>query len=837
MPVTAPVVAIAAAYVLGLAAAALVPESLALGVAFAALGTALALARCPPASTALILVAYFFLGSAAPSLVLRGLLDQPLRKEFLAQGDGDSDTPYLLEGHLESEPERALRSPGVATGRASASFVLNVDTVGAGGIRRATRGRVRLTTSDGGMSAERLDGLGAGDRVQAWARLKAPRGSGSPGRFDVEAYYARRGVALAGSVKSPLVLERVAEARWYSAARWGSRVRAFVRRRLALAFAPGDRGDETAGVLLAMLVGDRAWLPAWADKLYQEAGTLHVIAISGAHVALLGLFVHRFLRFIGLDEVPTLWTLVLLLPAYGFICGGAPSVVRAVVMGLTLVGARLLSLSSGGINALAVSGLVLLVARPLDLADPGFQLSFVATASLLRLGPWLAGLWTRQSVEPVGSLTPLRRRIVCALVRLVAVSISAQAGVLPILAWHFQRLSFAAVLANLIAVPAAAALLVVGAAVVIAEPLPLLGEVTAWLARVLVGLLTISSKGALAAPWGALRVPAPSALWIAGYGLALTVALIARARWRSVALAFLLPWTMWLVLQPDPPPPRELTLTAIDVGHGDALLLEFPRGPRFLIDGGGSFDPDFDVGDAIVVPFLLHRGIRHLDGVVLTHPDRDHWGGLASVLRDLQVDALFVGRLGKSPKCQDLLELSRERGVREHELREGERLSFETGRIDVLSAASPESGSNATSLVLRVVHGRSAVLLTGDAGADVEQKLLASSPATKRELHADVLKVAHHGSRTSSTPQFLDAVSPRVAVISVGTGRPSVLPAPPLLERLESRGIETYRTDRDGTVTVTLSENGEYGVTTYRAARRSTTSFGFLPERLHLGER
>ncbi|MFQ5789215.1 MAG: DNA internalization-related competence protein ComEC/Rec2, partial [Acidobacteriota bacterium] len=561
-------------------------------------------------------------------------------------------------------------------------------------------------------------------------------------------------------------------------------------------------GSEAPGVVLALLVGDRSLIPPWAERLYQRAGTFHVIVISGAHVGLVAWFLYGGLRWLGLDQRPALVCLLVALPMYAWVCGGRPSVVRAVAMGVAVVGTRLLSLEVCLVNGLALAALFLLALRPQDLRDPGFQLSFLATAAI------------------VGLASPLARRLRARLGRLgplLAVSLAAQMAVLPVSAWHFQRLTPGAIVASLLAMPLALGSILAGALLVVVGPIPWLSAGVARMALLAVGGLTLSSRAVVGLPGGSVPVPRPGTLWMTAYLLALTAALLSRGarRWSGVAVTVLL--TLALVWSPQPKGVAEMRLTVLDVGHGDALFLELPDGARLLVDGGGSYNRSFDIGEDVVVPYLLRRGVRGLDAVILTHSDLDHLGGLLGVVSRLRVREIWEG--GSSWDRRSYRELrarALERGVKVRRLSAGEERTFGEVRLEILAAggASSDPGNN-DSVVLRLCYGKSKILLTGDAERQLEEHLLRWGGP----LGADVLKVGHHGSRSSTTPAFLEAVRPRLALISTGASGPFRLPSARVLHRLRARDVTCLRTDRDGAITLRFDRQGRIRVRTYTNER------------------
>jgi competence protein ComEC len=338
----------------------------------------------------------------------------------------------------------------------------------------------------------------------------------------------------------------------------------------------------------------------------------------------------------------------------------------------------------------------------------------------------------------------------------------------------------------------------------------------AWLAALGGWLLGISRvivgwHAAVEPNW---RIPTPP-VWL---GVAVSLALIALAaargrRWRAVAggaAALLLALLLW---HPFPPDQRagQLEVTAIDVGQGDALLVVFPDGKRMLVDAGGipSFGgtarSQMEIGEDVVAPYLWNRGFRTVDVVALTHAHEDHAGGLPALVADFHPRELWTGVMADTPAWKAVREAARRAGTRIVPLAAPARIAFGGASIEVLA---PEAGSEAVpgaparnddSLVLALHYGVRSFLLTGDIERPVERRL-AFAPGELRRT--DVLKVAHHGSRTSSTPEFLDAVSPAFAVISAGLDNSYGDPAPSVLDRLAERHAAVYRTDRDGQVVI-----------------------------------
>ncbi len=640
-----------------------------------------------------------------------------------------------------------------------------------------------------------------GDSIEVDARVGPPRTFRNPGAFDYAAYLKARGVDLVGAIKSHRLI-RTVPGRSGNCAALPSRARSLLLRTLERA--AGDEDDATVSFLAALLVGERGELPPDLEERLIRAGVYHIVALSGFNVALIVGLVSALFRLLPLGPQTRRLLLGPCTVLYWGVAQPSGSIARAALMTLLSLGGALLGRRVSGMGAIASSCVLILAVNPAWSRDPGFQLSFAATLGLLLLVPPMN---LRGAALPSGDrMGPLRagaRRIRGWLVGSLGVSAAALLSTALVSARHFQTLTPVALVANLFAVPIAALLLVMGLMVCVLEPLahPVAGALLG-VSRALVDLLQRLSA-AVAAPEGCSFSVLPPPVWLVLLGQsAIVLAGHGRAILRRAALLFLTAAIAVTVLAGRASsPPGGLEVIVLDVGQGDALLVRFPDGPTMLIDAGGFARTRFDVGAKVVAPALRALGILRLDLLAITHAHRDHLGGAWAILRSFSPGAVWLGRMPGDDAAVAALEgAAALRHIPVVFPRRGVRILVGGAVVEVLNPGlgveTTGPARNDDSLVLRIsFRGRSA-LLTGDLEAALETFLVREG----RDLRADLLKVGHHGSRTSTTASFLGQVRPRLGAISVGATNPWGHPDEEVVKRLEDAGADVYRTDRDGAV-------------------------------------
>jgi len=699
-----------------------------------------------------------------------------------------------------------------------------------------------------------LPRLRYGQPIELDARVRKPRNYGNPGAFDYAHYLARQEIfwSASGAAESVRILP----------GRCGSRFQKAVMDLRAGALERIERiyhaSPYQSGMMQALLIGQSYQLQRVWTEDYRSTGTFHALVISGTHVAILAAFFLFLLRLCFVPEslawpitVATAWL-------YAVVTGWqAPCTRSAAGLTLFMIGSYFYR-QRRPLNLVATVALAFLVVDPGQLFEASFQLTFLAVGFLgafatpliaatsgplgralgdlddtdrdLHLPPRVAQFRVemRLLAETLRALrlpprlaemtVTVPARILFFLYEITLVSAIVQTGLALPMVVYFHRVGLSGLSANTLVVP------LMGLVV----PAGFLALATGFgsVAKIAGVLLWLSQRvvawhAAIEPAW---RIPTPP-VWVGvGFSAALIAAALARGRWWRAASGLLVAAFLTLLLwDPFPPDtrPGQLEMTAIDVGQGDSILVVFPDGRRMLVDGGGI--PAFggraraqlDIGEDVVAPYLWERSIHSLDVIALSHAHEDHIGGLAALTADFHPRELWTGVTVESPSWRALRETAAKNGVRIVPLQAPARLAFGGAQIEVLAPfcdyVPADTPKNNDSLVLRLRYGRHSFLLGGDIERPIEYRMLQAHEVER----TDVLKVAHHGSRTSSTEAFLDAANPAFAVISAGFENSYGHPNREVVERLREHHAEVLRTDLDGLVTV-RSDGRRLSVETYR---------------------
>ena len=759
-------------------------------------------ARAIAAGAALVLAfaGGCLLGLHAHDRALRRPIRQALAPTLATAREGEL---VWVEGRLREDAARSAEAVVI---------VVDVRHVRVAGDWIPTRGDVRLglygTVPDTAVRAWRR-----GRCVRAPATVREPSGFRNPGGGDASLDLARRGIDLVGSIKSAVLVEACGNGTWIQerAGMIRDRVRDAIARHV------GAHHPLSAAIVLAIIVGDRAAIGDEIEERLRQAGTYHVIAISGGNIAILtGLL----LWFTAWSRAPPRIAPALALAAlaaYATVVVRGASVDRAMLVAFVHLSARMADLRAHPLALLATAAVALLAWDPLLAFDVGFGLTFGATAGLIVFTPAIVTWWEAWAGAAV--VAPRTRAALGACVALFAATLAAELAVVPITASAFGRITFAGLALNFLAVPLMAVIQAMGlATVLLAELVPPLARLSGWLAHVAVQALVGSARLAEWWPWLQRVTPPPSPVLLGLHAIAAAVAcapvLGRRARavaWAGLAVSVIVMAGGWWSSRDAGFPPTvpeagagTLRVTMLDVGQGDCVVVQFPRGRTMVIDAGGlAASPRFDVGRRVVSPALHALGITSLDWLVITHGDPDHVGGAAALVADWRPREVWEGvavrRHAPTLALRGRVELQ---GGIWRRVRAGDRLWVDEVEVIVWHPPEPEwerqRVRNDDSVVVELRYADVSIVLPGDIGAAVEEQLAADGwPSRLRAL-----KAAHHGSAGSSAAAWLRALAPAAVIYSAGRGNPFGHPAPAAVARAAATGAAPFRTDEDGAVQI-----------------------------------
>ncbi|EEM57960.1 DNA internalization-related competence protein ComEC/Rec2 [Bacillus thuringiensis serovar monterrey BGSC 4AJ1] len=559
--------------------------------------------------------------------------------------------------------------------------------------------------------------------------------------------------------------------------------------------------EQSGAFMNALLFGDRQQMTFEVEGQYQQFGLVHLLAISGSHIVLLMVIVYFILLRSGVTREIATVCLIFFIPIYMILAGASPSVIRASITGVLMLIAFMCSIRLSSLDALSITAICMLIFDPYLVFNIGFQFSFVGSFALLLSAPLLL-----ESGNGV-----IRNSIY--------ISLISQLVSTPILLYHFGYYSPYSIFLNILYVPFLS-LIVLPCSIIILICLPIIPFLAKSFANVLSIGLNLSNdflSYCESLPFTRLNFGQTPILLVALYCVSIISVLMVWERRISKGMVFIFAGIFLFISTGHYVYPyfRESgSVTFLDVGQGDAILIRLPYDQEiYLIDTGGTIrlnkeewqrkKHEFSVGNDILIPYLQKEGIKKIDKLIVTHGDADHIGAAQELLSNITVKEVVFGRkeqeaiLEKAVKKQAL-----EKEVKISEVGEGESWRVNEAEFFVLAPTGKERSENNASIVLWAKLGGITWLFTGDLEEEGEKGLVATYP----DLRADVLKVAHHGSNTSSITPFLSAVQPNIAIISVGERNRYGHPHKEVIERFEKMAIEIWRTDKQGAISYVFKE-------------------------------
>ena len=658
-----------------------------------------------------------------------------------------------------------------------------------------------------------------GQSIITRAKIQIPRTAATPGSFDYRKYLARKKIFLTGLVSSPTLVQPAAGIKTGGLLHLIYLIednRTFISNYIDNTLAAQD-----AALYKALLIGDRSSIDPEVSETLKRAGIMHLWAISGMHLGLLTMLTYAIIYWLlrrserlilasNLRKVALVMTLPLLL-IYALLAGFQSPAARAFIMTSWMVTALCCNRFHSPVSTLAGAALLILLMDPMAIESPSFQLSFSAVAAIILGVPRLAAIFGAL----LGKNGNPTSKTVYVFISLICVTIVATLGTLPLLLFHFNRLSLVTLPANVLIQPIICFFsLPLGMLslpfILIDHPIAIillkLGACGLNISHTIAASLTTPDATQLWAP-----TPSPI-LILVYYFLLLTFTsrhLAGRYRiLRLIAFSLVLGILLNSFHLPIQIHKSSTKVTILNVGHGSANLLELPSGRVVLIDGGSRSGPGYDCGSRIISPFLWHQGIGEIDDVFISHDDSDHYNGIGTLIKRFNPERLWLPYLnGGKPGYIRLVELARKQGVEIIVPEPGVVISEDKTQISVLGGGDSVTVNNEDDrgLVLRLNTGANSILFPGDITINRELDLM----HREEDLPATLLLSPHHGSATSNSPEFLRAVSPEWLIISSGISSSSHFPAPRTLESAKRLGIPILTTATDGTIAITMFADGD----------------------------
>lgn len=643
----------------------------------------------------------------------------------------------------------------------------------------------------------------AGCRVTVEGVYKVFESASNPGQFDSYSYYLTSGISY--RLNQAIILEKTKN---YSKVKEGlDRFRRTLSDKLS-----ENLPEEESALMRTILLGEKWELDREVKKMYQRNGIAHILAISGLHVSMLGMGVYHLLRKCGMPMKFSAVAVAFFLILYGIMTGFSVSALRAIFMFSIHMLAVIVGRTYDMLTALSLTAAVLLISQPLYAVYGGFVFSFGCVLGL--------GVLTPVLTEGEGGLFSEKENLLTRGIKCILSALSMGVVTLPIYLWYYYQFPVWSVFLNLLVIPLMSYLMAAGILLLAASVIcPLAVFPLTSFIKGIFGIFESACAVSESLPAHLINFGRPGGWQIAFY-LGMLLLVILGKKKLKLPVRWLLVWMAVIALLVRPG--KELKLTFLDVGQGDGIYIETAEGERFLIDGGSSSVSS--VGNYRLIPYLQFRGTCRLDAVFVTHPDADHCNGIKEILEFGPDNGIYVGCLilpdiAEVTKCDEyksLVQTAEQNCVPVAYISRGQMLQ----RGDLaITCLHPYKGyeaqdANEYSIVLELIYGDFGALFTGDLEGEGEQSFLEYQKKRKngqKKEKLTVLKVAHHGSKYSTSKELLEMTNPDIAVISAGENNRYGHPHEELLERLKEQGCLIYQTAESGAITVRV-KNGKVKV-------------------------
>lgn len=725
-----------------------------------------------------ILIAFFFSGAFLLSSAEKKYKENPLF-------NFDSSSYIDFYGKLYKSPVK---------GKNLVYLYLRVDRIHARGQTFQTEGNLLVSIPKKNQEGPSLE---LHDHVKVSAKTSELENFHN---FDIQPsanYYKSLNIHKKAYSKSPLLIEKIHSEKQFSVLRFVASFRTNLQKKIENHFKQSDTSlSQTGAIIEALLLGNRQRLDISTTRTLQESGLFHLFAISGAHIVIISYVLFILFRIIRIPTRASYLILIFVLVFFTFLVEGRPSVFRASLMASLFLLGKFIWKDVNLLNTLSLSAFLLLVYNPLNLYSLGFQLTFAATLSII--------LFYSKILKYFPKL-PFRTS------EILALSLAAQIGVIPLILISFNRVTLFSFFLNIAALPLVGLIMTAGymflgmafifpsAAGMLASGLDFLITIFLFIARIPVHAGFLS-----------YRIPTPHFITVLVYYCLLLFILIPKKvkRQKLILTSAFLITLIILITFPFSSRTNLLKVTFLDVGQGDAILVEFPGKVKMLIDGGGFPNSDFDVGEQVVSPVLWNKGIKKIDYLVLTHAHPDHFYGLHSIVNNFKIIEFWEAYSPQDDQNYKDFKASFSSSTIYRRVFKGIQKTINDVFVEILHPMKENfivhSAHNQQSVVVRIKYKKLSFLLTGDIETKSEEKIINSC----QNLKSQILKSPHHGSRSSSSWPFLEAVSPDIVVITVGRNNFYQLPHEEVLDRYKQLKLNVYRTDIHGAVEIVTDGEG-----------------------------
>lgn len=601
--------------------------------------------------------------------------------------------------------------------------------------------------------------------------------------------------------------------------------------------------EETSSILLGLILGDKQDIDEETQENFRNASMSHILAVSGMHVAYVILGINLIFKgLIGKRNTNILNIIILIL--YMFITNFSPSITRAGIMGIIVLFSKLIYRKNDIYTSISISLLLILIYNPFLIQNLGLQLSYGGVVGIVIFNKsilkFLKNIKVKNKVYKY-KIKPKIQKYLDKIKEIISVSISVQIAILPIILYNLNTFNPYFLITNLVLSLVVGPIVILGFLFIIIACLivPIAEIISPVMSAGIKILNSISNIGKI--PFSKIYVATPSLFSILIYYLSLIalffsyniysskkpnktqirvknlVALMKiKLRQNKQKVKCLLTIIIFLIFAINLIP-QNLKINFIDVGQGDSSLIITPQNKTILIDGGGSSSSDFDVGKSTLIPYILDRGFTKIDVVIISHFDQDHIGGILTVLQELKVGKVYISKqTEKSENYEKFLEIVNDRKIKVYEVVAGNVIHIEKNLyFDILWPTESQIITNVINnngIVCNLHYKNFSMLFTGDIEEISEKEILKLYSQNKNLLKANILKVGHHGSKTSSTSEFLDVVKPQVAVIGVGKNNKFGHPNDGVLQRIKDLNCKIFRTDLNGEISIKVNKSSKYKI-------------------------